>query len=56
LRLIDEFLAKSGQGRCRELKETADVIAKVTSHSNLHIYIYIFFALLLASRNTDFTS
>jgi hypothetical protein len=29
LRLIDEFLAKSGQGRCRELKETADVIAKI---------------------------
>jgi hypothetical protein len=27
--LIDEFLAKSGQGRCRELKETAEVIAKV---------------------------
>jgi hypothetical protein len=28
-RLIDEFLAKSGQGRCRDLKETAEVIAKI---------------------------
>lgn len=29
LRLIDEFLARSGLGRCRDLRETAEVIAKV---------------------------
>jgi len=29
LRLIDEFLAKSGLGRCKDFRETADVIAKV---------------------------
>ncbi|ANB11954.1 TRAPP complex core subunit BET3 [Sugiyamaella lignohabitans] len=29
LRLIEEFLAKSGTGRCRELKETAEIISKV---------------------------
>lgn len=28
LRLVDEFLAKSGAGRCRDFKETVDVIAK----------------------------
>eukprot|EP01121_Diplochlamys_sp_Union-15-3_P017757 TRINITY_DN6320_c0_g1_i1.p1 TRINITY_DN6320_c0_g1~~TRINITY_DN6320_c0_g1_i1.p1 ORF type:complete len:209 (+),score=40.69 TRINITY_DN6320_c0_g1_i1:64-627(+) len=29
LRLIDEFLSRSGLGRCRDFKETADVVAKV---------------------------
>jgi len=29
LRLIDEFLAKSGVGRCADFKETAEVVAKV---------------------------
>jgi len=29
LRLIDEFLARSGIGRCADLKDTAEVIAKV---------------------------
>eukprot|EP01104_Vermistella_antarctica_P002800 TRINITY_DN13011_c0_g1_i1.p2 TRINITY_DN13011_c0_g1~~TRINITY_DN13011_c0_g1_i1.p2 ORF type:complete len:184 (+),score=64.49 TRINITY_DN13011_c0_g1_i1:120-671(+) len=29
LRLIEEFLSKSGLGRCNGLKETAEVIAKV---------------------------
>jgi len=29
LRLIDEFLARSNLGRCKDFKETADVIAKV---------------------------
>mmetsp|Transcript_34466 Transcript_34466/g.97204 ORF Transcript_34466/g.97204 Transcript_34466/m.97204 type:complete len:187 (+) Transcript_34466:186-746(+) len=29
VRLIDEFLARSGIGRCKDLKETADNIAKV---------------------------
>jgi hypothetical protein len=28
LRLIDEFLARSGIGRCADLKDTAEVIAK----------------------------
>jgi len=27
--LIDEFLAKSGSGRCTDFKETSEVIAKV---------------------------
>jgi hypothetical protein len=36
--LIDEFLAKSGQGRCHDLKETAEVIAKVIP---LYSLIYI---------------
>lgn len=29
VRLIDEFLAKSGVGNCANFRETADVIAKV---------------------------
>jgi len=29
VRLIDEFLARSGQGRCHSLRDTADAIAKV---------------------------
>eukprot|EP00013_Stygamoeba_regulata_P008169 CAMPEP_0177686786 /NCGR_PEP_ID=MMETSP0447-20121125/33765_1 /TAXON_ID=0 /ORGANISM="Stygamoeba regulata, Strain BSH-02190019" /LENGTH=132 /DNA_ID=CAMNT_0019196953 /DNA_START=178 /DNA_END=576 /DNA_ORIENTATION=- len=29
LRIIEEFLAKSGQGRCKDLKKTAEVIAQV---------------------------
>uniref|UniRef100_A0A6B2LKJ3 Trafficking protein particle complex subunit n=1 Tax=Arcella intermedia TaxID=1963864 RepID=A0A6B2LKJ3_9EUKA len=29
LRLIDEFLARSNLGRCRDIKETAEVITKV---------------------------
>jgi len=29
LRLIDEFLARSGLGRCKDFRETAEVIAKV---------------------------
>ena len=29
LRLIDEFLARSGVGRCQSFKDTGEVIAKV---------------------------
>jgi len=29
LRLVDEFLARSSLGRCKDLKETSEVIAKV---------------------------
>src|SRR5436190_10977970 len=29
VRLIEDFLAKSNTGRCRDFRETADVIAKV---------------------------
>lgn len=29
IRLIDEFLAKSGVGNCSDFKETAEVIAKI---------------------------
>jgi len=29
VRIIEDFLARSNQGRCHDLKETADVIAKV---------------------------
>ena len=29
VRLIDEFISRSGQGRCANFKETAEVIAKV---------------------------
>lgn len=31
VRLIDEFLAKSGVGNCSNFRETADVIAKVST-------------------------
>jgi hypothetical protein len=30
VRLIDEFLAKSGVGNCTNFRDVADVIAKVT--------------------------
>lgn len=29
LRLIDDFLANSGVGKCQDFKETADVVAKI---------------------------
>jgi len=29
VRLIEDFLARSGIGRCNDFRETADVIAKV---------------------------
>ena len=29
IRLVDEFLAKSQLGRCRGLRETADIVAQV---------------------------
>ena len=29
MRLIEDFLARTQQGRCYDLKETADVLAKV---------------------------
>lgn len=32
IRLIDEFLAKSGVSRCVDFKETAEMIAKVLGH------------------------
>lgn len=31
VRLIEDFLAKANTGRCRDFRETADVIAKVRS-------------------------
>ena len=30
VRLVEDFLARSGQGRCHDFRETADIIAKVT--------------------------
>jgi len=30
VRLIEDFLARSGTGRCNDFRETADVIAKVS--------------------------
>lgn len=33
IRLIDEFLAKSGVSRCVDFKETAEMIAKVSTFS-----------------------
>jgi hypothetical protein len=37
VRLIEDFLARSNWGRCQDLKETADVIAKVcTTTINIH--------------------
>jgi len=30
VRLIEDFLARSGIGRCNDFRETADVIAKVS--------------------------
>ena len=39
VRLIDEFLARSGVPRCqKDIKETADVIAKVSSLCSLWPY------------------
>ena len=31
MRLIEDFLARTQQARCYDLKETADVLAKVTA-------------------------
>lgn len=28
---MEDFLARSGQGRCHDFRETADIIAKVTT-------------------------
>lgn len=39
VRLIDEFLAKSNVSRCVDLKETADVIAKVLCPSSYFFYM-----------------
>ena len=30
VRLVEDFLARSGQGKCHDFRETADVISKVT--------------------------
>jgi len=30
VRLIEDFLARSGVGRCNDFRETADIIAKVS--------------------------
>lgn len=35
MRLIEDFLAKSGVGRCANFRETADMIAKVRPGPNL---------------------
>lgn len=37
MRLIEDFLAKSGVGRCANFRETADMIAKV---GTLFLQIY----------------
>lgn len=34
MRLIEDFLAKSGVGRCANFRETADMIAKVSEGVN----------------------
>lgn len=36
MRLIEDFLAKSGVGRCANFRETADMIAKVSLIFRLH--------------------
>ena len=36
VRLVEDFLARSGQGKCHDFRETADIIAKVTMHSDAH--------------------
>lgn len=42
MRLIDEFLARSGVPRCqKDIKETADVIAKVTPLGVAHGLIFV---------------
>lgn len=35
MRLIEDFLAKSGVGRCANFRETADMIAKVSQDSSV---------------------
>ena len=44
VRLIEDFFARSQQGRCYDLKETADILARVThhthpAHTQAHAYI-----------------
>ena len=50
IRLIDEFLAKSGVTNCSNLRETADVIAKVALKMFLGITAEV------ASWNPEFTA
>lgn len=40
MRLIEDFLAKSGVGRCANFRETADMIAKVSFGSGV-IFWYV---------------
>lgn len=35
VRLIEDFLAKANTGRCRDLRETSEVISKVKLSKNL---------------------
>lgn len=39
VRLIEDFLAKSNTGRCHDLKETADVISKVTPEREVFLQL-----------------
>lgn len=34
VRLIEDFLARTGQGACRDFKDTADVLSRV--HTLMH--------------------
>lgn len=38
MRLIEDFLAKSGVGRCSNFKETADMISKVRQGCHLTLF------------------
>lgn len=31
VRLIEDFLARTGQGKCKDLRDTADVLSKVSA-------------------------
>jgi Transport protein particle (TRAPP) component len=35
VRLIEDFLAKANTGRCHDIRETADVMSKVTPHTSM---------------------
>lgn len=35
VRMVEDFLARSGVGRCHDFRETADVIAKVAMYRKL---------------------
>jgi len=44
MRLIEDFLAKSGVGRCANFRDTADMIAKVCTPKNVGVAsIYLTF-------------